>query len=854
MSQVIKHRVGSESEDYPNLTRAGSTLCALRPNFAPLRELIFSQRRKVKTKGAKVIVKRTLRLMNFGRGGYALVVAALMLCAPFASFARNQTQQQPPSSTPQQSPPAGTRPQQRRPGALPPATTELPPNSATAPVRPDNEAQQSTQPQTGVEQQRQGTTPNTQGPRPPSPQTPNASQQGAPASGQPQTATPAGTSGDAPAGTNPATGNATATGATGVGQTPGQNVGTSGGIAPAELPSDPPPVAPNFEAASRPLPSAERVGVDVSEQLPLSLNEAIALALQNNNDIDGSRINVEIAEFNLNAARGVYDPLFSSENYYESRTTPTSSTISGGANGSVTQRDLTGAMRLGGFSPYAGGNYQLDFSSTRLLTTNQNATLNPQFPTAFTFTYAQPLLRGLRFDNNRRTIEIAKKNLSLTDAQFRQRAIEVISQVEQSYWDLVFSLRNLQVQIDAVKQARVQVESNQRLVAQGVLAPIDIVAANTQVTTFEQSVYTAQESVTRAENTLKTLILAERTAALWSRPLTPVTPVNLEAPRVPLEQAVRAAIDNRPELSQLQTSAEINLLDTRFFRDQSKPQVDLVGTYTSVGLAGTAVTPGTNANTSANTLLRERVNQLSTLAGLVPLDTPTTTTGSSVNPNLVGGYNTSLLNLLANDYPTYRVGVRVELPFRNRTAQANLGRSLAEGRRITNQRAQAEQLIEADVRNATQSLRSAEARLASAAATRASAELQFESEQRQFRAGTTTVFLVLQRQNELLAARGRELQAQTDLNKAIADFQRATGNTLGANNVLVRGARQLELRPAATAGFDTSVVLPASLSSKPNAGVKPTAGTVMAGGGGGASSATTTAAAAATPESRSNEK
>ncbi|HEX8422613.1 MAG TPA: TolC family protein, partial [Pyrinomonadaceae bacterium] len=708
----------------------------------------------------------------------ASFVAALVLCAPLTTLA--QTQQQQPSTQPQQTPPAGTTTQQRQPGAPPPSTTQLPPNSATAPVRPDNEAQQSVQPQTGVEQQRQQTTPNTQGPRPPSPQTPNASQQTTP-SGQPQSVTPAGTA-------NPqtTTGNPSATGAVnttgGVQQTPGQNVGTSGGIAPAELPADPPPVAPNFEAASRPLPSAERVGVDVADQLPLTLNEAIALALQNNNDIDGSRINVEIAEFNLNAARGVYDPIFSSESYYETRTTPTSSTISGGANGSVTQKDLTGAMRLGGFSPVAGGNYQLDFSSTRLNTTNQNATLNPQFPTAFTFTYAQPLLRGLRFDNNRRTIEIAKKNLSLTDAQFRQRAIEVISQVEQSYWDLVFSLRNLQVQIDAVKQARVQVESNQRLVAQGVLAPIDIVAANTQVTTFEQNVYTAQEAVTRAENTLKTLILADRTASLWSRPLTPITPVSLEPPRVPLEQAVRAAIDNRPELSQLQTSAEINQIDTRFFRDQSKPQIDLVGTYTSVGLAGSTVTPTINPNTSANALLRTRVNELSTLAGLVPLET-TTGTGSTVNPNLVGGYPQSLSNLLGNDYPTYRVGVRVELPFRNRTAQANLGRSLAEGRRIVNLRAQAEQVIEADVRNATQTLRSAEARLASAAATRSSAEQQYESEQRQFKAGTTTVFLVLQRQNELLAARGRELQAQTDLNKAIAEFQRATGNTLGANNV-----------------------------------------------------------------------
>ncbi|HEX8475922.1 MAG TPA: TolC family protein [Pyrinomonadaceae bacterium] len=771
------------------------------------------------------VIKRRARgvwrascLMGWRSSAAAMVVAASLLGTPVAAFAQNRTQQRPPSSTPQTTSPAGTstsgQGQQQRPGALPPATTELPPNSSTAPVRPDNEAQQSTQPQTGVDQQRQQTAPNTQGPRPPSPEVQPSTQQTAPGQQQqPQTATPAGTA--APQTGTTGSGAQTTGGATGVQQTPGQNVGGSGGIAPAELPNDPPPIAPNFEATTRPLPSAERVGVDVANQTPLTLNEAIAFALANNNDIDGSRIDVQIAEYNLTAARGVYDPVFSTESYFENRTTPTSSTLGGAQNGSVKQTDATGAARFGGFSPYAGGAYQLDFSSTRLTTNNQNATLNPQYPTALTLTYTQPLLRGLRFDNNRRTIEIAKKNLSLTDSQFRQRAIEVISQVQQAYWDLAFSLRNLQVQIDAVRQARVQLESNQRLVQQGVLAPIDIVAANTQVTTFEQNVYTAQEAVTRAENTLKTLILPDRTAALWSQPLTPVTPVNLEAPRVPLEQAVNAAITNRPELAQLQTSAEINQIDTRFFRDQTKPQIDLVGTYTSVGLSGAPTQVAGSTTGGANAALRARVNELSTLAGLSPLDT-TTTTGA-VNPNLVGGYPQSLSNLIQQDYPTYRVGVRVSIPFRNRTAQANLGRSLAEGSRIRNQRAQAEQIIEADVRNALQSLRSAEARLASAAATRSSTEQQYESEQRQFRAGTSTVFLVLQRQNELLAARGRELQAQTDLNKAISEFQRATGNTLTANNVAVRTdtpARELEMRPVATDADSSSLMpIPAGTSS-----------------------------------------
>jgi outer membrane protein TolC len=99
------------------------------------------------------------------------------------------------------------------------------------------------------------------------------------------------------------------------------------------------------------------------------------------------------------------------------------------------------------------------------------------------------------------------------------------------------------------------------------------------------------------------------------------------------------------------------------------------------------------------------------------------------------------------------------------------------------------------VRNALQALKSGEARLASALATRQSAEQLYDSEQRQFRSGTTTFYLVLQRQTELLVARSRELQAQTDLNKAISEFQRATGTTLSANNVSVSQKQELMILP-----------------------------------------------------------
>lgn len=529
----------------------------------------------------------------------------------------------------------------------------------------------------------------------------------------------------------------------------------------AVMPTDPPPVAPDFSAPIRPLPTTERVGVDFANQLPLTLEEAIQRALRNNNEIDVSRNDVQIAEFNLRGARGVYDPLIENETYYESLTTPTASLIGGAVNGAVTLKRAFSSTGVNGFTPKWGGSYFARFDSSRTDTSNTNAFLNPQYPTVLNIGYVQPLLRNFRIDNNRRIIEIAKKNLSLSDAQFRQRAIDVIVLVEQAYWNLAFALRNLSVQIDAVKQARSQLESNQRQVDKGALAPIDVVAATAQLSNFEQLVYVVQEDVTRAENSLKILMLPDRTDAEWTRPITPVSPISLDPPKTGLATAIADALKYRQEIVEFETRSEINKIDQDYYRNQTKPQIDLVGTYTSQGLAG-AVTPNGT--------------------GRVP-------------ENLIGGYGGSLGNLIAQDYPSYRVGVTISLPWGNNVAKANLGRSLVEADRIGNQRAQQEQVIEAEVRNSLQALRSAEARLASAAAARESAEQLAASEERQFRAGTTTFYLVQQRQNTLLVSRSLELRAQTDLNKAISEFQRATGTTLSANNVTVSDGRDLTLAP-----------------------------------------------------------
>jgi len=548
-----------------------------------------------------------------------------------------------------------------------------------------------------------------------------------------------------------------------------------------------PDVAIGYKAPIRALPEMSRVGIDLLEQRALTLREALEMALVNNKDIEVARSNVKIAEFDLLGARGVYEPRFSSLSYYERSVSPVSSFLGGGgANGVVTQSDVTGTMRFEGLAPKYGGSYRMDFSSVRLVTDNVLAALNPQYPTALTLNYTQPLMRGFGFDSTRRQIEVAKKNLSLTDAQFRQRTIETITAVQRAYWDLVYALRNLQIQRDAVKDARTQLEHNKRLVAEGVLAPIDVVSAEAQVAGFEQSVYIALEDISRSENNLKNLIADNRNDAIWNVSIVPTDAVDIAPPVISLEDAMQAAIANRAELTQSDLVSEINKLDQRFYREQTKPQVDLVASYGAVGLAGGINSAsGTNPITGSSERTRLKINEIIAAlpgAGIEPLGA----TPQTLPSELIGGYGQSLLNLATNRYNNFRVGIQLNLPLRNRTAEAQLGRVLVEGKRIETQREQLEQLIQVDVRNALQIVRTIESRLRAAAAVRTASEQQYESEQRRFDAGQSTLFLVLERQTALTTARGNELRAQTDLNKAIAELQRATGNALEANKVVVR--------------------------------------------------------------------
>lgn len=527
-----------------------------------------------------------------------------------------------------------------------------------------------------------------------------------------------------------------------------------------------------------------RIGIIGSQ--PLSLEEVLRMALANNRDVDISRIDRERAGYNITSAEGVFDPRVGGTVSFLNNVTPIASALGGSATGTVTNRSGVIDPSVTGSLPGIGSSYSVDFSNARSTTDNTFIILNPQYPTSLNFSYTQPLWRGLRIDENRRSIEVAKRNLRLSDEQFRQRVMDIVTRAEQAYWDLAFAYGYLEVQIEAVQIAREQDASNRRQEEQGLLAPIDVVAAQTQMATFEQQAYTAQETLTIAENALKQLILAERDDPMWSIAIVPTTPVNLSPPIIPLTDAVQEALANRPELAQLRITRDINQVDNRFFENQTKPQVDLAFLHSNAGLAGTALPVGPNPITGGLSAITDQVNELSTIAGLEPLPPIGSGGGGTVPPILVGNYGDSLGNLFAGRFPTTQVQLRISLPLRNRTAEANLASNVAESRRIRDLQQQAELAVEASVRNSMQAVEMSKARLDAARVARVSAEAQYESEQRQFRAGTSTLFLVQQRQNDMITARSQERLSESALGKAIAAFDLATGRTLSVRNIDIR--------------------------------------------------------------------
>ncbi|HEX6126917.1 MAG TPA: TolC family protein [Pyrinomonadaceae bacterium] len=548
--------------------------------------------------------------------------------------------------------------------------------------------------------------------------------------------------------------------------------------------TDPLPVS---EKPAPARPDLSRVGVQAGQPISLSLDEAIRKALANNNTIEITRDDVRFQETQIRQILGAYDPVFS--------VTPTftrnSTTGSGAATHDfIVRSDVTHFLRHG------GGNYQAFFNNTRtenafsqqeVTSGNLGGGGSAVFSSSTGFRYTQPLFRNLRIDNTRRNLRIARRRLEQTDADFRRQTIEIIAQVQRTYWDLVFALRDQQNRQANLELSRENLRQVEARIAAGASAPLTRWEVETELANRESELLLATQLVSVTENNLKRLVLRDAVSAEWTATYVPTDKPAFSLDAVSLDAAIKDALDNRYELRRLKLASDINKVDIAYFKDQTRPQIDLNTTVSLDGLSlGGASTesflvPQFQGN---DEILRTRLNSLLVSAGQPPIPNPNIEVPGTP-AFLAGGFNRSLANMFRSDAPNYSVGVTISFPFRNRTAKAALAGARILENQIATQVRDQEQIVIVEVRNAVQAVETTRQRVLSARRARENAEELLKGERALFDAGRSTTFLLFQRENSLTTARNSEIRAETEYNKAIADLQRATSTTFQLNNIQV---------------------------------------------------------------------
>jgi outer membrane protein TolC len=543
----------------------------------------------------------------------------------------------------------------------------------------------------------------------------------------------------------------------------------------------------------RSAPNLTRLGVQNSQTMPLTLNEAIRKALENNNDIEIAKNDVKIAESTLRSLLGIYDPVFNvSPSYVRSSTNGQKATSDFRVNSDFNQQIQRG-----------GGSYQVFLNNSRTenqfsqqqATSGTTSTGGALFSSRLGVTYTQPLWRNLKTDQTRRQIKIQRKRVSQSDADFRRQTILIISQVQTAYWDLVFSLRNQQNQVANVNLSRENLRQIEAKISAGSSAPLQRAEVETELANREGELLNATQQVSQSENRLKQLFLKDPNATEWQMSLVPTDAPVLNDEPIDLDAAMKDAMEFRPELSRLRLEKEINKIDLDYYKNQTKPRIDLNTTFSLDGLALGNV----NTNSFLSPLLviqpvGQETSSSSYFYNLICNSSGTRPANCSNIPSVVvpgssnflkGGFNRSFINLFRSDSPNLTVGVTFSFPLRNKTAKADLATARYQSERIDAQTRSQEQTVVAEVRNAVQAVETSRQRIATAVRARENAEIQLEGERKLFEVGRSTTFLLFQRENSLTNARNAEIRAETDYNKALSDLQRVTSTTFRVNNIQV---------------------------------------------------------------------
>lgn len=516
-----------------------------------------------------------------------------------------------------------------------------------------------------------------------------------------------------------------------------------------------PVVARGYRAPEFPSVSSEIVGITGQPFVGIRLHDAIAMALRKNTDLAIAGENMKIARYAVVAAKGNFDLRFQVAPSVTHLTEAPTNAFFAGPNFSPivqNQQKLGGAVSA--LLP-GGQSVSVGLSQSKTIDNTFINAFNPSYATSLNVALDQPLLRGAGMNPAKEQLQLAVVGSRAARAQARAQAAATIASVESTYWQLVAAWRSVAIAQSALREAKLQEGSVDRLVARGAAAPIERTEAHSQVESFRATRDSALQQVAALQNSLKSQILSESNDSIWLANLVPTSPARALPKVATLNALVERALHDRPEIAQSAAASDEAAIALATAKNGVLPKIDLTLGYQSNGFAG----------------IPTNVNPL----GSGPV-TP-------VPGYLAGSMAQSYHNLWGGRFPVYNAQITYSTTFGHRRSHAALETAQAKARIAALQSKGVVNEIVIENRNALQAYRSALARLAATRAARIAAEAVYQSEVRKYKNGASTTFLVLQRQVQLERARGAELQAQTDLNIAVVEIEQASGTILAKNHV-----------------------------------------------------------------------
>ena len=486
-------------------------------------------------------------------------------------------------------------------------------------------------------------------------------------------------------------------------------------------------------------------------RVDLTLEDAIARALERNLDLAVQRLNPQVFDLNLAQQLAAYRPTFDTAFSNNSRTNPSSTQLDGGesvvSDTVVFNTGLTQAIGWG------GGRYEVNLNNNRSSSTNFFTSFNPSYRSTVQASYTQPLLRGFKIDTTRQQIQVTQINRDIADIDLRQTITNTVSAVRNAYWDLVYATQTLAVQQQALELAEALVRDNEARVEIGTLAPIDVVQARSEAAARRQTLAQAEQALATAELVLKQLIVGGTRDEYWGATLNPVDLPTLDPEPIDLQVALRRALDERTDLARSRRQLDINDVNLSAMRNNTLPSVDLVGSYQLQGQGGTR-------------FLR---------TGL----------GGDVTTEIPGGLSDAFNQLLDAQFPVWTVQLNISYPIGQSAADAAYARARLQTQQVQAQLRQLELQVATEVTNAVVQIQAIDRRIDAATAARELTEEQLAAEQSRFEAGLTTNFFVVQAQRDLATAQDAELRAILDQQKALIELDRVQRTSLSQAGISI---------------------------------------------------------------------